>query len=129
MREAVNKMAAIPSASIRLFPVELVIDHSVQVGPASAPANSFDLKRSGWSFNARRTLCVSALGTNIISKFQSRSSGHRHLHQVNLEYLARVVCAMPSGNRVEAYPDRSWHGFAHHDGQRARRFSVGASAA
>jgi aconitate hydratase len=26
-------------------------------------------------------------------------------HQVNLEYLARVVCAMPSGNRVEAYPD------------------------
>jgi aconitate hydratase len=26
-------------------------------------------------------------------------------HQVNLEYLARVVCAMPSGNKVEAYPD------------------------
>jgi len=26
-------------------------------------------------------------------------------HQVNLEYLARVVCAMPSGSRVEAYPD------------------------
>jgi len=24
---------------------------------------------------------------------------------VNLEYLARVVCAMPSGSRVEAYPD------------------------
>jgi aconitate hydratase len=26
-------------------------------------------------------------------------------HQVNLEYLARVVCVMPSGNRFEAYPD------------------------
>jgi len=26
-------------------------------------------------------------------------------HQVNLEYLARVVCAMPYGNRFEAYPD------------------------
>jgi aconitate hydratase len=26
-------------------------------------------------------------------------------HQVNLEYLARVVCAMPSGSRTEAYPD------------------------
>jgi aconitate hydratase len=24
---------------------------------------------------------------------------------VNIEYLARVVCAMPNGNRVEAYPD------------------------
>src|SRR5204863_392546 len=26
-------------------------------------------------------------------------------HQVNLEYLARVVCAMPYGSRFEAYPD------------------------
>src|SRR5258707_467854 len=26
-------------------------------------------------------------------------------HQVNLEYLARVVCAVPSGSRFEAYPD------------------------
>src|SRR5213078_1214812 len=26
-------------------------------------------------------------------------------HQVNLEYLARVVCAMPHGSRWEAYPD------------------------
>jgi len=26
-------------------------------------------------------------------------------HQVNLEYLARVVCAMPSGRNFEAYPD------------------------
>src|SRR3989441_314540 len=26
-------------------------------------------------------------------------------HQVNLEYLARVVCAVPCGTRVEAYPD------------------------
>jgi len=42
MREAVNKLAAIPSASIRFFPVELVIDHSVQVDSFGA-ANSFDL--------------------------------------------------------------------------------------
>src|SRR6266852_4634016 len=26
-------------------------------------------------------------------------------HQVNIEYLARVVCSVPNGNRLEAYPD------------------------
>jgi aconitate hydratase len=26
-------------------------------------------------------------------------------HQVNIEYLARVVCSVPSGSRIEAYPD------------------------
>src|SRR5438309_2018500 len=37
--------------------------------------------------------------------FKAVPPGTGICHQVNLEYLARVVCAVPSGNRVEAYPD------------------------
>ena len=47
-------------------------------------------------------------------------------HQVNLEYLARVVCAVPSGNRFEAYPGfAGGDGFTHDDGERAGRFRLG----
>ncbi|HET9801701.1 MAG TPA: aconitate hydratase AcnA, partial [Candidatus Acidoferrum sp.] len=37
--------------------------------------------------------------------FKAVPPGTGICHQVNLEYLARVVCAVPTGSRVEAYPD------------------------
>ena len=44
-------------------------------------------------------------------------------HQVNLEYLARVVCDATDGRRLPRHPRR--HRLAHHDDQRPRRGRLG----
>src|SRR6267378_4053722 len=44
-------------------------------------------------------------GQTSFQNFKAVPPGTGICHQVNLEYLARVVCAVPSGNRAEAYPD------------------------
>jgi len=44
-------------------------------------------------------------GQNAFRNFKVVPPDTGICHQVNLEYLARVVCAMPNGNRLEAFPD------------------------
>jgi len=104
MREAVNKIGGNPKRINPLFPVELVIDHSVQVDSFGA-ANSFDLNAQlEFQRNVERYAFL-RWGQTSFQNFKAVPPGTGICHQVNLEYLARVVCAMPSGNRVEAYPD------------------------
>jgi aconitate hydratase len=104
MREAVNKIGGSPKRINPLFPVELVIDHSVQVDSFGA-ANSFDLNAQlEFQRNVERYAFL-RWGQSSFQNFKAVPPGTGICHQVNLEYLARVVCAMPSGNRVEAYPD------------------------
>src|ERR1700740_611262 len=104
MREAVNKIGGNPKRINPLFPVELVIDHSVQVDSFGA-ANSFDLNAQlEFQRNVERYAFL-RWGQSAFQNFKPVPPGTGICHQVNLEYLARVVCAMPSGNRVEAYPD------------------------
>jgi len=104
MREAVNKIGGNPKRINPLFPVELVIDHSVQVDSFGA-ANSFGLNAQlEFQRNVERYAFL-RWGQTSFQNFKVVPPGTGICHQVNLEYLARVVCAMPSGNRVEAYPD------------------------
>src|SRR5690242_7651921 len=103
MREAVQKMGGNPKRINPLFPAELVIDHSVQVDSFGNPNalalnGQIEFQRNveryaflRWSQTAFQNFKVVPPDTGIC-------------HQVNLEYLARVVCAMPTGNRLEAYP-------------------------
>src|ERR1700757_3281432 len=104
MREAMHRLGGNPKRINPLFPAELVIDHSVQVD-SFGKMDSFGLNAElefqrnieryqflRWGQNAFRNSRVVPPDTGIC-------------HQVNIEYLARVVCAMPNGNRVEAYPD------------------------
>jgi aconitate hydratase len=107
MRDAVKRMGGDPARVNPLFPVELVIDHSVQVdeaGHAQALTlnNQIEFNRNRerylflkWGQSAFRNFAVVPPDTGIV-------------HQVNLEYLARVVftAADPSDTRVLwAYPD------------------------
>ena len=104
MREAMKTLGGNPKRINPLFPAELVIDHSVQVdsfgnNQAFGLNAELEFQRNieryeflRWGQNAFRNFKVVPPDTGIC-------------HQVNIEYLARVVCAMPNGNRVEAYPD------------------------
>ena len=104
MREAVKKMGGNPKRINPLFPAELVIDHSVQVdhfGNVDAFGMNALLE---FQRNAERYAFL-RWGQTAFQNFKVVPPETGICHQVNLEYLARVVCAVPSGNRFEAYPD------------------------
>jgi len=104
MREAVKRMGGNPKLINPLFPAELVIDHSVQVDSFGS-ANSFGLNAElEFQRNVERYAFL-RWGQTAFQNFKVVPPDTGICHQVNLEYLARVVCAMPLGNRFEAYPD------------------------
>jgi aconitate hydratase len=104
MREAIVKLGGNPERVNPLAPAELVIDHSVQVdeyGTADALAanNRIEFERNierygflRWGQSAFRNFKVVPPNTGIV-------------HQVNLEYLARVVFHDEKDGVRHAYPD------------------------
>ncbi|GAC1661708.1 MAG: hypothetical protein NVS9B4_14340 [Candidatus Acidiferrum sp.] len=104
MREAMQRMGGNPKRINPLFPAELVIDHSVQVDNFGN-ANSFGLNAElEFQRNVERYAFL-RWGQTAFHNFKVVPPDTGICHQVNLEYLARVVCSVPSGNRLEAYPD------------------------
>jgi aconitate hydratase len=104
MREAFVRMGGNPKRINPLFPAELVIDHSVQVDNFGN-ANAFGLNAElEFQRNVERYAFL-RWGQTAFQNFKVVPPDTGICHQVNLEYLARVVCAMPYGSRVEAYPD------------------------
>jgi aconitate hydratase len=104
MREAVQRMGGNPKRINPLFPAELVIDHSVQVDSFGS-INAFGLNAElEFQRNVERYAFL-RWGQTAFHNFKVVPPDTGICHQVNLEYLARVVCAMPTGNKVEAYPD------------------------
>jgi aconitate hydratase len=104
MREAIGRLGGDPERVNPLAPAELVIDHSVQVdhyGTADSLAENnrieFDRNRERYAFlrwgqSAFRNFAVVPPNTGIV-------------HQVNLEFLGRVVFGEPRDGRLQAYPD------------------------
>ncbi len=104
MREAMKRMGGNPTRINPMFPAELVIDHSVQVDSFGS-ANAFGLNAElEFQRNVERYAFL-RWGQTAFQNFKVVPPDTGICHQVNLEYLARVVCVMPSGNRFEAYPD------------------------
>jgi len=104
MREAMQRMGGNPKRINPLFPAELVIDHSVQVD-AFGSADAFGLNAElEFQRNVERYQFL-RWGQNAFRNFKVVPPDTGICHQVNIEYLARVICAMPNGNRLEAFPD------------------------
>jgi aconitate hydratase len=104
MREAMKKMGGNAKRINPLFPAELVIDHSVQVDSFGGP-QAFGINAElEFQRNVERYAFL-RWGQTAFQNFKVVPPDTGICHQVNLEYLARVVCAMPSGNKLEAYPD------------------------
>jgi len=104
MREAVQRMGGNPKRINPLFPAELVIDHSVQVDNFGN-GNAFGLNAElEFQRNVERYAFL-RWGQSAFQNFKVVPPDTGICHQVNLEYLARVVCAVKFGSRIEAYPD------------------------
>jgi len=104
MRDAIKTLGGDPERVNPLAPAELVIDHSVQVDeygtPAAYEANSlleFQRNRERYAFLK--------WGQSAFRNFSAVPPGMGICHQVNLEYLARVVFTKESDSGAVAYPD------------------------
>ena len=104
MRDGVVRLGGAPARTTPLQPAELVIDHSVQVDHFR-PANAFDLNaRLEFSRNKERYAFLK-WGQQAFDNFRVVPPGTGIVHQVNLEYLARVVCTDGTRDGAMAYPD------------------------
>jgi aconitate hydratase len=104
MRDAVARLGGDPTRINPLQPVELVIDHSVQVD-YSGRSEAFDLNAELEFTRNRERYTFLRWGQNAFSNFRVVPPDTGIVHQVNLENLARVVFdAVEDGTRV-AYPD------------------------
>ncbi|XP_011192810.2 cytoplasmic aconitate hydratase [Zeugodacus cucurbitae] len=104
MRDAVLKLGGDPEKINPICPADLVIDHSVQVDftrstDAVAKNESLEFQRNKerftflkWGARAFNNMLIVPPGSGIV-------------HQVNLEYLGRVVFEEGSGNTKLLYPD------------------------
>jgi len=104
MRDAIKTLGGDPERVNPLVPAELVIDHSVQVDefgtPAAFQANTlleFQRNRERYAFLK--------WGQTAFRNFSAVPPGMGICHQVNLEYLARVVFTTEVNGELLAYPD------------------------
>jgi aconitate hydratase len=110
MRDAMKRMGGDPTKINPLQPVELVIDHSVQVDEAGTPRAFFTNAELEFSRNRERYAFL-RWGQDAFQNFRAVPPDTGIVHQVNLEYLARVVfsstdVAGKEGNPEPlAYPD------------------------
>ncbi len=102
MREAMANLGGDPAKVNPLQPVEIVIDHSVQVDAFGTP-DALNINRDlEFSRNKERYQFLK-WGQKALSNFRAVPPNTGIVHQVNLEYLARAVFV--NEQTGEAYPD------------------------
>jgi aconitate hydratase len=105
MRDGIVRLGGDPSKVNPLQPVELVIDHSVQVDHY-AEINAADLNAALEFTRNKERYTFLRWGQEAFDNFRVVPPDTGIVHQVNLEYLARVVFKETQADgRVVAYPD------------------------
>jgi aconitate hydratase len=105
MRDAMKTLGGDPKKINPLLPAELVIDHSVQVDSFGSDQALELNARLEFSRNKERYSFLK-WGQNAFDNFRVVPPDTGIVHQVNLEYLARVVMAAAGADgAVWAYPD------------------------
>ena len=105
MRDAMVSMGGDPDKINPLAPVDLVIDHSVMVDEAGNPTAfqknvEFEFERNMERYEFLKW------GQQAFSNFRVVPPGTGICHQVNLEYLAKVIWSREDADgRLVAYPD------------------------
>src|SRR5438067_5397676 len=105
MRDAMQKMGGDPALINPLLPAELVIDHSVQVDEFGSK-NAFSVNAALEFQRNRERYAFLRWGQSAFRNLAIVPPDMGIVHQINLEYLARVVFTN-SDNRAlpQAYPD------------------------
>ncbi len=104
MRDGIVRLGGNPRKVNPLQPVELVIDHSVQVDHY-AERNAADLNAALEFVRNRERYVFLRWGQEAFQNFRVVPPDTGIVHQVNLEYLARVVFRETNGSGLLAYPD------------------------
>ncbi len=104
MRSAMHRLGGDPEKINPLIPVDLVIDHSVQVdrfGSSAALEANVDLE---FERNKERYEFL-RWGQKTLANFRAVPPNVGIVHQVNLEFLAKGVFLRPDGHGLVALPD------------------------
>ena len=104
MRDAIKTLGGDPERVNPLAPAELVIDHSVQVDEFGT-AGAFDANTLLEFQRNRERYAFLKWGQTAFRNFSAVPPGMGICHQVNLEYLARVVFTTEIDGELVAYPD------------------------
>jgi len=104
MRDAMKQLGGDPEKINPLQPAELVIDHSVQVDEYGT-SNSYSLNAMLEFQRNRERYAFLKWGQSAFHNFSAVPPGMGICHQVNLEYLARVVFTLEAEGKTVAYPD------------------------
>jgi aconitate hydratase len=104
MRDAIVRLGGDAERVNPLAPAELVIDHSVQVDEYATPGalafnNKLEFQRNGERYSFLRW------GQTAFRNFQVVPPNTGIVHQVNLEYLGRVIFDAETNGAHRAYPD------------------------
>jgi aconitate hydratase len=104
MRDGIVALGGDPQKVNPLQPVELVIDHSVQVDHYATP-NALGLNADLEYHRNRERYVFLRWGQTAFRNFRVVPPETGIVHQVNIEYLARVVCREDADGGAIAYPD------------------------
>ena len=104
MRDGVVSLGGRPDQVNPLQPVELVIDHSVQVDHFGT-ANALQLNAELEYYRNRERYVFLRWGQTALNNFRVVPPETGIVHQVNIEYLARVVYRETVNGQTVAYPD------------------------
>jgi aconitate hydratase len=104
MREAIVELGGDPSKVNPLAPAELVIDHSV-IADHFGGKDSFEKNTDIEYERNRERYRFLRWGQGAFDEFKVVPPGTGIVHQVNIEYLARVVMTRDVNGVLRAYPD------------------------
>jgi aconitate hydratase len=104
MRDAVKDLGGDPTKINPLVPVDLVVDHSVQVDYFGTPDALTKNVAREYERNSERYALLK-WAQKSFDNFNVVPPNSGICHQVNLEYLGQIVIAQDTGSGVTAYPD------------------------
>ncbi len=104
MRDAMKALGGDPDKINPLQPAELVIDHSVQVDKFGTDAAFGENAEIEYARNRERYAFLK-WGQKGFSNFKVVPPDTGIVHQINVEFLARVVMAQENNGTLQAYPD------------------------
>jgi len=104
MREAIVALGGNPAKVNPLAPAELVIDHSV-IADVFGTKDSFEKNTDIEYERNRERYRFLRWGQGAFDEFKVVPPGTGIVHQVNIEYLARVVMTRNVNGVLRAYPD------------------------
>jgi aconitate hydratase len=104
MRDAIKEQGKDPNKINPAIPVDLIIDHSIQVdyyGNAGALLKNTQIEYQ----RNRERYALLKWAQNAFRNFRIFPSGSGIIHQVNLEYIAKVVATQEQNGETVAFPD------------------------